>query len=447
MRATSFALEEHCPPNRSNAAMNKPHLHRRPCRFERLESKQVLAGDVTAFIAGGSLFLNGDDAANQVAITSDPVAGTITIDALDGEILRDRAGADIGGGAGGMVTLDGFRASVLIRMGDGDDIVGLNDITVPRTVRADMGAGDDNLGIGNLPDADPGDVSAEIGGSVVVIDRFGNNNLTLGDATVAGNAYFVTGGGDDDLNLGLFDPTVPGDTDTTLDVGGFIFARLGNGENDVLGGAVDARDVRFLGGSGDDALVIEDFDIRSLFFNGAGGNDDLAATGVRVTGNVLIRGGAGTDEFAITDTTARTARITGDAGDDDFALTNVDVALSLILTGGVGQEGIGLDDTNARTLLVIAGSDAVGDTVLIRNTADPGNRLLRLITGRGADDVDIVDSAFAALVSVRLGAGDDDLNLDTVTSARGLFDGGPAFDTLTEVTNMIGLDRTIRFEA
>ena len=396
---------------------------------------------------GGSLFVTGDADANQVSIASGATDGSVVITANDNENLVDRTGAVIGG-AGMPVELDGFRGNVILRLGDGDDNVGINDLVVPRSVRADMGAGDDTLGIGSIEDADPGEVSADIGGSVVVFDRVGDNTFTIGDARVRANLYVAAGAGDDEVNLGLFDP-VDANPETTLEVGGFALVRLGAGAaNDVRAGSVTARDLRLLGSTGVDTVAAEDLTLRSLFFSGAGGNDALTVANVTTTGNVFARGGAGDDDITITDATTRIARLIGDTGVDEFDLEDVDVAITLIVNGGGGAaaEGFNLDNVNARNLLIIAGADAVGDNIVVANSMAATNRLLRIVAGRGNDTVEVRDSAFATLLNVRLGSGDDDLTIDTVDGARGLLDGGPGTDMLTETANMIALSQTVRFE-
>ena len=419
----------------------------RRLQFECLESKQVLAGDVTVFLAGGSLFVTGDADANQVSIASGATDGSVVITANDNENLVDRTGAAIGG-TGMPVELDGFRGNVILRMGDGDDNVGMNDLVVPRTVRAEMGAGNDTLGIGSIEDADAGDVSADIGGSLLVVDRLGDNTITIGDARVRANAYVVVGSGDDEVNLGIFDP---GDANpgTTLDVGGFVLTRLGAGaNNDVRAGSVTARDLRILGSTAVDTVAAEDLTLRSLFFDGGGNDDDLRVANLAATGNVFVRGGAGDDDVTIAGATSRIARLIGDAGTDAFDLDDIDVTGTFIISGGGGTaaEDFNLNNVNARTLLLVAGPDAIGDTIAVTNSMAATNRVLSIIAGRGDDTVEIRDSAFASLASVRLSTGDDTLTIDTIDGARGLLDGGPGTDMLTETANMIALSRTVRFE-
>src|SRR5688572_15011706 len=51
----------------------------RPCKFESLEKRNLLAGDVTASIRNGDLVIKGDDLDNGITITAGATAGSVLV--------------------------------------------------------------------------------------------------------------------------------------------------------------------------------------------------------------------------------------------------------------------------------------------------------------------------------------------------------------------------------
>jgi hypothetical protein len=55
----------------------------RRCRFESLESRRLLAGDVTARIDNGKLIIKGDKLDNGITIVAGANAGEVVITGVD----------------------------------------------------------------------------------------------------------------------------------------------------------------------------------------------------------------------------------------------------------------------------------------------------------------------------------------------------------------------------
>ena len=62
------------------------HSLRPSLRFEQLEEKKLLAGDVTVAVVHGALMIDGDDLGNQIVVSSGENPGEYLIRGLDGTV-------------------------------------------------------------------------------------------------------------------------------------------------------------------------------------------------------------------------------------------------------------------------------------------------------------------------------------------------------------------------
>src|SRR5436190_8856761 len=134
---------------------------RRILFLERLESREVLTGNVTAAIRGGDLFVNGDSQGNDITITrSGPSSLTITGN-----------GTTVNGQAS--VTLNNFHDDAIINLNGGND-----KLTFERTI-------DDLF---RLP------------GGLTITTAGGNDELNFSDVSVKDHLFINTGSGNDKIN-------------------------------------------------------------------------------------------------------------------------------------------------------------------------------------------------------------------------------------------------------
>ena len=91
----------------------KAALRRRRLFLERLENRDLLAGNVSASVRGGDLVLRGDGAANQILL--ERTGNEVTITSLDGETTIN--------GQEGPVVLSRVRDDFRINMGGGSDVL------------------------------------------------------------------------------------------------------------------------------------------------------------------------------------------------------------------------------------------------------------------------------------------------------------------------------------
>ncbi len=95
----------------------------RGLRYESLEKREVLAGNVTAAIVGGNLVISGDDNHNNIEIVGTGVPGEFRVIGLD------LAGATLINGAAGPATFRGVMGGILINARGGNDLVAAHSLT------------------------------------------------------------------------------------------------------------------------------------------------------------------------------------------------------------------------------------------------------------------------------------------------------------------------------
>lgn len=299
--------------------------------FETLEQKQLLAGDVVASVVHGNLILRGDDASNQIAVTSGDAPGSYLIRGLNGTIVRmgdggpptdDPGGETPAAGAApetGLV-VEGVRRHVHIQMGDGDDVVHIHNAQFRRGLSFAGGADNDRLHVGARPD-DPGPAPTATDGELAEHDNGPRDQANVG---IRGSLRVRAGSGDDVVQIGT-SPNSTGDDEATdgdrrhrpasVAVSGAVNVVLGEGNDAAdIENTAARRAVRVAGGLGDDVVELE---------------------GVRAhLGRVAT--GDGADRVTVTDSAFRSLAI-GLGGDDDTLTVAATSAARAWFSGGEGD--------------------------------------------------------------------------------------------------------------
>ncbi|MCA9238955.1 MAG: hypothetical protein KDA37_02095, partial [Planctomycetales bacterium] len=92
-------------------------------RFETLEQKQLLAGDVTYEVVNGNLHLLGDAESNEIVITAGDIEGSYLVQGLNGTTISPADGGDGSAAPVSGFVVEGVTRNVRIDLGDGDDTV------------------------------------------------------------------------------------------------------------------------------------------------------------------------------------------------------------------------------------------------------------------------------------------------------------------------------------
>lgn len=349
-------------------------------RLEPLESRRLLAGNVTVRLDSGSLVVQGDRRDNAIAIGAGAEDGELTIvglgDANGQPTTINQAATPL--------TLSGLTKDLVINLGKGNDWVGLTNLVLPRNLRINSGGGHDRIGIGGIPAATSGNpLSARSLGAAARAD---SENEEPGDEILEDERP-----GDDVIYTlaGAAEPFVP-------------LGTLAAGPVRVEG------DVLVVSGAGDDELGEAALNVRGgqAILTGAG-KDEVEITesaptgegfspGVRVNHRLTVDLGAGNDIFTA---------FAGDntAGDDDPALR---VENDLIVVGGAEKDFITLESVRISDRLIVLGG--AGNDSLTLDNARAASAILA--TGSGHDVVEILNSDLNGLQAA-LGLGNDTVRI------------------------------------
>ncbi|MFN9626739.1 MAG: beta strand repeat-containing protein, partial [Planctomycetota bacterium] len=180
--------------NRKKTANRKVVTAARRLSLEKLQARELLAGDVTAAVTNGFLVVRGDDAANELTIeriSGDSVritgaTGTTINGLTQPAILRVRKGYDIAtGGGDDKLTVIGLNAvgryEIRMDLGAGNDVLVASNLLAQR-IHAGGGDGNDSITLRNSRSRRGSGVGGGAGDDTMVLEnlRFGNGSCIDG---------------------------------------------------------------------------------------------------------------------------------------------------------------------------------------------------------------------------------------------------------------------------
>jgi hypothetical protein len=114
-------------------------------RFEPLERRLSMAGNVTAALVGADLVITGDSAANVISLVETENDGEFVVLAES-----DASGAPTtrNGTPNGLATVSGVTGNIVINMHGGPDVVTMANIDHPRSLQVDAGHNDADRRVG-----------------------------------------------------------------------------------------------------------------------------------------------------------------------------------------------------------------------------------------------------------------------------------------------------------
>lgn len=255
-----------------------------------LESRTLLAGNVTAAIVDGELIITGDAAANDITI----------LETAAGVIVRGNS-TTINGGAADFVAFAPSVArtgKIVATMGAGNDKVQIDDLTLDGRVVFHGGEGNDSLGL----------TEATIKAGVGFHGDAGNDSLVMDQSTVEGSVLAFLGAGDDlvtlngsEIKRSLVLYGRDGADGLNLNdskVGRWLIGYLGEGDDDVrIANGSETKHVQLWGQKGADVVQVNNSDTSRSFAARMGdGNDAVSLEGdVDVKNRLIIRGNKGDD--------------------------------------------------------------------------------------------------------------------------------------------------------
>jgi hypothetical protein len=341
------------------SARSQKKLH-----VESLETRNLLAGNVGAFISGGDLFVTGDDAANTITIES---AGVNTVQ-VRGFNSADGTPTSVKGSPNALRIFNNFTGDIFINMKGGDDVVRITNLVVPGAVIANAGQGSDeiltghttvgdNARFGNTPSG-----SLYVQGDFKVVGDVGADTLFQSGVHVQGVGVANLGDGNDTLRVQR-----PAGSGENVEYAANLTVLPGNGN--------DAIDVEGL--IVDDNLVIDDatgalnanlrsMDVHanfSMFTDQAADRVEISATNTHGELLIVTEGG---EDFINVSAIANRLRINSGSENDQVrvASSNLDTLYT--------QLGTGADSLELLSVYTHQRIDALGnngnDTFLVRNT-------------------------------------------------------------------------------
>ncbi|HND54021.1 MAG TPA: hypothetical protein PLV92_16535, partial [Pirellulaceae bacterium] len=264
------------------------------CRLgvEGLERRELMAGNVFASVDRGSLKLQGDAQANEIAIT-DLGGGKIQVTGANGTTLNRGAGP---------LTLNGVNLDVKVELGGGNDVVSWTGAAghVLRQVTIETGDGNDTVSVDQV-----------FAGLAKVSTGSGADVLNIMDVN-ATTAKFETGGGDDVANVG--NPSVR------------------------TGVKVKAAQFTVETGDGADQIQVRDvsFDSPQTDLKSGAGDDTVNLSNVLANGQLKIETSGGKDTSAIAASTFNSLIVElGDGANDSLSITDSKTSKTK-LSGGLG---------------------------------------------------------------------------------------------------------------
>lgn len=287
--------------------MKRPSTNRK-LSLEQCESRQLMAGNVSVAVNSGNLSITGDDAANGVQITQalnstgQPIQGSYVISGLN-----QGNSATLLNGQAGPLTRTGITGNVDVNLRGGSDRF-TTGIAAPRHLFANdltvhMGEGNNSVNLNNISVRDDVTVTSGSGVDDVLVRGVVGNSIFSSDA----NLLIATGGGADRVSLLNFFVR----NDASIDSGGGNFIDTvnlitGNIADDLFISTHDGADSVLLHGlgvnddatidtgSGSDNLTINESEMDELFAL-TGNNDDHVGMRNTFGRRATLNGGFGID--------------------------------------------------------------------------------------------------------------------------------------------------------
>jgi hypothetical protein len=415
----------------------------RQFRFEGLEDRRMMAGDIHAYVHNGDLYITeavghvGSDHGVRIAQLANGKI-QVTGDAIPTN-GHDRS--TVNGGASAEFTVTG---SLFVNLGGGEDRVQIGhaggggapnfenmtiDVAGPA---ASLSQGFTTGPLTGQP-SDADDVfvwSAVTRGSTTINTGRGNDFITTGFSTYGdgvGSDKLTINAGEGADNVTMRQSWIRGDLDVqTYGIASeqdpdviFIDAKVDGLNYQAWETKIDGH-ASFRTGGGDDRFFVS---------NPTATDAELWYTTLVTHGTFKVDTGAGND------TVLMRAAMLGDSTSDDVAFDDVTI------NTGAGADTVTLFKVSVGTTLDIqtftSALENDRDVISLKNTYT--FRDMNLRTGGGADEAVFDGTAAYRFVNVDLGAGDDSLDLrDYVFGLLGsTLNGGDGFDTLKITSNSL----------
>jgi hypothetical protein len=320
--------------------------------LERLEQRELFAGDVSASVSGQMLVIWGDAADNGVTLTYNSATQSYRVSGHDAggspTTVTDAAGTPQ---AGNTIDFAGVKQVYVGLNGGNDDFdvgsAAAIDTVIQKWMTIEMGDGDDTVTLGVSGNAaggaDPIARSLHMGTSLNVDLGAGNDHLSLANAEVGLALRILAGDGDDHVDFDTeFTPT--GATSSTLfpvSVHGNATISLGGGADELtLENASFQGGLVILDGAGAANIQLSNVSVKkTLSINTAGDADQVDLELIRAK-QLSINTNGGIDQVRLNKGAFTTLSVKLGAARDRLLINHTSTSLGAHLDGGGGGSAL-----------------------------------------------------------------------------------------------------------
>jgi hypothetical protein len=424
---------------------------------EPLESRRLLAGNVSVNVAFGTLFISGDNADNWVSVSGTGTSGQFVVQGLNDS---HGAATSINHTSDGTKTVNGVNNIVAVLKG-GDDFFEFGDANLRGSMLADMGEGNDQVEIGPVPcvvtwsasaptvkplQATVSSSSVTIGGALVVNLGSGNNWLMESSTHVKCEEHVNGGNGNDDVTFTDNSPLVGLESlGTGVFVDRDLELNLGGGTNSLDGYDLTVGGSLRMNACGENTVDLSVVNIhRDAIFNlwGSGAQDLFIGRNLQlgdggggqenhVGGNLTVHTGCGNDTVTESSLTVGGCNLIDTERGNDMVLLGDDPRDDQ----GEEDEEAEPNDANqvtvAHDLIVRLGDNrAKGTDELAADNVHVGGDFI-VKQGQGDSDIELENLQVAHWLKITTEGGCDIVDLEDVTADKLWIDTGAGNDSVT----------------
>ena len=379
---------------------HRKHPRYSELQVEALERRLNLAGNVVVALSGSTLSVTGDDSANSVEIVQTGAA-QLTVSGFKT-------------GPGQVQTNLSFKGIAATETGPGTNIFTIN-LAGPISLKANMKGGADELTLGDSGGAFVSSVT-----SLSVDMGAGMDELNIEKAAVTGSgATSISLGGDNDYDyFSAVDVTAANSAVTIKSGNGYGYVNIDNSSNL----AASFKSLTINGGNHGDSVYLSGVNVTTATTISTGSDYDYVSTNNLTTGTLKAQLGSGDDTFygygLTVNATTGTTLIDLSSGNDrayfSTGLANPLIKNSLTISGGAGENDTSVYNTTVQGALTVTGSNEY-DELNVGSSTISGSLTANL--GAGDNEVNLNSTNVAANIAVTTGKGDDNVYMDTTTAA------------------------------
>jgi hypothetical protein len=372
---------------------NRPKPNGRMLKFEPLETRALLAGNVTATVVAGELDITGDAASNSVQVWQTG-SGTWKVQGIGTTINGSHA----------TFPAPGVTGNIVVNLNAGNNFIKVFHGAVPGALDIDTGIDNDTVQVTNVT---TGLSTAGDGTSLIINVGNGNNAVTLSGVTTSGEAQINSGDGNAVISL----------SNVTVNASNFTgdnFVRTGNGTATIslanvrMSTVIDANYVRTGNGTATISLANVSMSTSdgSNFVQTGNGTATISLSHVNMNlldGPNYVQTGNGTAIISL----ANVGMSISDRGDNTVATGNgtaaISISNSMMTTTSGGSEN-----------LVITGHGTAVLTLwkVTMTAVDYANN--EVFTGDGKDTIALTDVTVEGDLSIQTNGGTDAVSLNKV---------------------------------